>query len=429
MWVSSVPILEEILHSKVKNASRDELEKITEHARYYVQNDSFTEALRILRTSNLCIIVGIPGIGKTILVEMLLLHFVDLDYEIVKVTGDIAEAIGLDHKNEKRVFYYDDFLGQTPLSPKLNKNEDQRLIDFIDAIRRSKRSKLILTTREYILNQARSFYEKIARSKFEGETCVVELSKYTRMNRAKILYNHLFFSDAANEFKASMLQDRSYLRIIDHKNYNPRIVDLMTQRARLKEIDPKKYVDFFVANLENPSEIWRHAFDSHLSQAGKNILIVLGSLPTEVFLEDLEDAFSSFHAWLGRAYGIATTPSDFRQGLKELDGDLISTSRSNHRIIVQFRNPSVRDFIENHLAASKRELTALVNSIYFFEQLKRLWGPEESDVLRQVYRSVASSSISLHSISTASSSMAIPIARSSGTITTPATGSPIRMRS
>lgn len=135
------------------------METIREHAKYYVQNESFSEALKILNDHNFCVIAGIPGIGKTILAEMLSLHFVNLGYDIVKIDGDISEANSIDYINQKRIFYYDDFLGQTSLSEKLNKNEDQKILDFIQSIKRSKVSKLILTTREYILNQAQISYE------------------------------------------------------------------------------------------------------------------------------------------------------------------------------------------------------------------------------------------------------------------------------
>lgn len=90
LWMASTAIFEEILNTKLKNASRDELEKIRAHAKFYVQNDSFRKALRILDTHNFCIIAGIPGIGKTILAEMICLYFVNLGYEAVKVTGDIS---------------------------------------------------------------------------------------------------------------------------------------------------------------------------------------------------------------------------------------------------------------------------------------------------------------------------------------------------
>src|SRR5258708_31383991 len=101
------------------------------------------------------------------------------------------------------------------------------------AIKRSRVSKLILTTREYILNQSKLVYEKIDRTRFDVETCVIDLSKYTRLNRAKILFNHIYFSRLPSTFRNGLLNDRSYLRIIDHPNYSPRIIESLTDIAQL----------------------------------------------------------------------------------------------------------------------------------------------------------------------------------------------------
>src|SRR5437867_6761288 len=103
-------------------------------------------------------------------------------------------------------------------------------------MRKSRVSKLILTTREYILNQVRSRYEKLARSDFRMETCVIDLSKYTGLNRAKILFNHVYFSDLPGSYKEALLVNRNYLTILDHENYNPRIAELMTESSMLAEI-------------------------------------------------------------------------------------------------------------------------------------------------------------------------------------------------
>ncbi len=383
LWLSSIPVFEEILHNKVKNISRDALEKISLHAKYYVQNESFPEALKILDKHNFCIIAGIPGIGKTILAEMLLLHFIDHEYEIVKITGDISEASSLDHSIQKRIYYYDDFLGQTSLSEKLNKNEDQKLLDFMFTIRHSKKSKLILTTREYILNQARMIYEKIARVKVEGETCIIDLSKYTRLNRAKILFNHIYFSDLPKGYKDSLLKQKRYLEIIDHENYNPRIIDLMTQFSRIDSIAPNNYSRAFMSNLNNPLEIWRHAFEEQLSNKSRNLLLVMTSMPEDLFLEDLDEAFKSFHYEQAKEFNYETTPKDFKSALKEIDGNFISTEKSNERIIIRFHNPSIKDFLENYLSDNEYELQNLVKTASFCEQMMILWdfnsyGPETS---------------------------------------------------
>src|SRR5207248_9271019 len=59
LWLSSTTVFEEILHSKVRNVSRQSLEKICARSRLYVQNDSFAEALALLDAHNVCIIAGI----------------------------------------------------------------------------------------------------------------------------------------------------------------------------------------------------------------------------------------------------------------------------------------------------------------------------------------------------------------------------------
>ncbi|MBA4373358.1 MAG: hypothetical protein C0402_10930 [Thermodesulfovibrio sp.] len=379
LWFNSMPIFEEILHGKVKNISRDTLERIRLHAKYYVQNESFQKALQILDKQHFCIIAGIPGIGKTILAEMLCLYYIDQEYEMVKITGDISEARTLDHTIQKRIFYYDDFLGQTSLAEKFNKNEDQSLLDFIFTIRQSKLSKLILTTREYILNQARLAYEKIARERFDGETCVIDLSKYTRMNRAKILFNHIYFSDLPMTYKEALLRKRHYLQIIDHKNYNPRIIDLMTQFHRISHISPSAYFEDFMGHLENPLEIWRHAFEEQLSRQARHVLLVMVTLPEEIFLEDLEEAFHIFHSHQAKEYNFETTADDFVRAIKEVEGNFLSSEKSRDNTVIRFHNPSVRDFLEKYLSANDRVLHALIESATFFDQGLLLWESKGSD--------------------------------------------------
>lgn len=379
LWFNSMPIFEEILHGRVKNISRDALEKISLHVKYYVQNESFQRALQILDKHHFCIIAGIPGIGKTILAEMLCLYYIDQDYEMVKITGDISEARSLDHTIKKRIYYYDDFLGQTSLAEKFNKNEDQNLLDFIFTIRQSKLAKLILTTREYILNQARLVYEKIARERFDGETCVIDLSKYTRMNRAKILFNHIYFSDLPKAYKKALLRKRNYLQIIDHQNYNPRIIDLMTQFHRIGHILPSVYFDDFMGHLENPLEIWRHAFEEQLSRQARHVLLVMVTLPEELFLEDLQEAFHVFHSHQAKEYNFETTPHDFERAIKEVEGNFLSSEKSRNNTIIRFHNPSVRDFLEKYIASNDYVLHALIEASIFFDQGLLLWESKGSD--------------------------------------------------
>ena len=376
LWLFSLPLLQEVLHSAIKNLAAFELEKIRERAKLYVQNESFEQAVDILDRHNFCVIAGPPGIGKTTLAEMLVLHYSRAGYEIVKVSQDIDEAWSLKTRDSKQVFYYDDFLGQTSASEKLLKNEDQRLLDFVGAVRKSSGLKLILTTREYILKQAYQQYESLERYGLDSQKCIVDLEKYNRLNRAQILYNHLYFSSLPKPFFEDIVRDSHYLQIIDHPNYNPRIVQFMTDQAFLSDVDPSHYTQNFLANLKNPLRVWEHAFSNHLSQRARNVLIVMASLPERVFLEDLQNAFESYNSSFSNLYRTGTGPQDFRKSLKELEGDFLSSQADSGSIIVGYKNHSARDYIEQYLRQSDAEVEILVSSAVFFEQLRVLWeGP------------------------------------------------------
>src|SRR5256885_8532737 len=71
---------------------------------------------------------------------------------------------------------------------KFRKNEDDRLLNFISQIRTSRQKRLVLTTREYILEQARQRYERLARSDVE-----LQDRKSTRLNSSHLVISYAVF--------------------------------------------------------------------------------------------------------------------------------------------------------------------------------------------------------------------------------------------
>jgi len=143
LWVGSAGVLDSILNAGTHIVTQEEIERTIGAARMYVRNPSFDEALKILKEQQVCIISGLPGIGKTTLAQMLLLYFLKRKFDIVKIESDISEARKVGYSTKRRFYYYDDFLGQTAQADKLNKNEDQKIIDFMRSIHESKGSLLV----------------------------------------------------------------------------------------------------------------------------------------------------------------------------------------------------------------------------------------------------------------------------------------------
>lgn len=366
LWLSSTTVLEEILHSKILNQTKFTLQDISDRASVYVANQSFNNALDILKEYNYVIIAGNPGIGKTTLANMLVLHYLKTNFDFIDVSYDISEAYSMPDRKGPRVYLYDDFLGRTAIEEKLRKNEDHRLFDFISSIRKSKNSKLILTTREYILHQAQAIYEILNGPIFDRPQCIVDLSQYTRPIRAQILYNHLYFSQLPKEFVEEIVRQATFLKIIDHPNYSPRIIEYMTDPMWIDSDKSSMYPSVFLQNLKEPHLIWKQVFNNQITDEAREILLVLGSLPREIFLDDLKCATMRFF----KIRGHNTTDYKIGRALSELQGNFIIIRQDKGNNIISFHNPSIQDFIESYIDNKPMLLEFLIKSAYYYEQVQ-----------------------------------------------------------
>jgi DNA polymerase III delta prime subunit len=374
LWLTSAAVLERVLNAGIFSESDRHLERIRQRLSRYVSNPSLQRAQEVLEKSHFCIVAGIPGIGKTTLAEVLLTDLVDRHgYSAYRVTHDLSELQAIKNPKSKQVFYFDDFLGKTALD-KLQKNEDQRLVELLEEVAENSNWRFILTTREYILNMARQHYEAFAHPPVEFKMCVINLSDYTRPARAKILlYNHIYFSDLPREYKLALLEDRGYEKILGHRNYNPRVIEHMTQARHAGTVAPTIYLREFLDNLDNPSRIWEHAFRHQISEAARHLLLALTTLADETKLENLEQAFHTFYEFRRQTFGFPTKPGDWVDALRELDGNFIKTRKIGKDIVVSFHNPSIRDFMELSLEKTGSDALDLLRGAHFHEQYVALW--------------------------------------------------------
>ncbi len=260
LWLSSTTILDKILNSKLYNIAHFEEDEIKEIIKLYVQNDSYPEALKILKQFHYLIISGIPGIGKTTLARILVYHLLSEEFdEFIYLSDSISDAIEMYREGKRQVFLFDDFLGKNFLEIKPNINEESRLLKFIEKIKKSNDKALILTTREYILNQAKTTYEIFDSKDLEIAKCILDLSKYTKLVKAQILYNHLFFSEISGNALASLINSKKYLELIDHPNYSPRIIETVIKNRLWEDVSSDEFPELFKQFFDNPESVWLHA--------------------------------------------------------------------------------------------------------------------------------------------------------------------------
>jgi len=370
LWLASTTVLQAIVNSDVYSRSREFAEVLQQGLPLYVQNVSFTEAMDILEKHRVCVVAGIPGIGKTMLGDVLVAAHISNGYEPIVISGDVEEAWRVFDSEAKQVFYYDDFLGQTSFREKFEKNEEARLIEFMAAVARRPSKRFILTTREYILQQATTEYEKLRRVNEDFSKLIIDLEDYTRLDRARILYNHLYFSDIETAVIVGALRDKRYLTIIAHKNYNPRLIQAVTKLAsREDSLDADAFYEFFIRNLDNPAEIWSHAFRNQLSSHSRALLLLMLSLPRRVLLRELDAAATEY---FDRRLGSARGTYDVVELLRQLEGNFCAIEPAGLDHLVSFHNPSIRDYLRNFLNARRDEYLALLESALYVDQVQLL---------------------------------------------------------
>jgi hypothetical protein len=373
LWLTSETVLRRVLDAGIFSDSEAHLDRVRTRLRRYVPNPSFERGRALLQKSHYCIIAGIPGIGKTTLAEVLLADLVDRKgFEAFRIAHHLDEIRSVKNSKRKQVFYFDDFLGKTALE-KLEKNEDQRLVELIEEVQSNENWRFILTTREYILNSAKFRYEAFAHPGVDFTLCVIKLDDYTRPVRAKILYNHIYFSEMPKTHKLAILRDRNYEQVLKHRNYNPRVVEYMTQSQHASAMAPSLYLNEFIGSLDHPTRIWDHAFRYQISEAARHLLLVSSTMPTEVLLADLETAFWTFYRFRQARFGFSTLSGDWNDALKQLDGNFLVTQRYGSTIFVSLHNPSVRDFLEDFLSNSESDVVDLIQGAHFYEQYVTLW--------------------------------------------------------
>jgi hypothetical protein len=375
LWFTSEAVLSRVLHNDVFVQSMLTEDELKRKLGLYVRTDCFDKARKKLDSERVCILSGVPGVGKTTLAEMLLVEYLMKDWQVISIHQNVAEGLRLFSQNRasKQVFYYDDFLGQISTGEKLGKNEDRALLQLIEAVSRTANKRFILTTREYILAQARAEHEHLARANINLYRFVVSCDDYSDIDKARILANHLYFANVPQEHIAELVENRTYRHIISHRNYNPRIIEWMTKASEIKAIRPKKYPAAFMEGLENPAELWTHAFENQISEAARHLLLVLGSCGDGLMLADLQQAFEAFYFGRAKQYGFPASPSCFKKALEELEGNFIRIERNGTEIVASCHNPSVLDFLNEWFGYHATDVADLLRYALFFEQVERLF--------------------------------------------------------
>jgi len=370
LWISSATVLVHLLNNAIMGRSDAMLSEIVEKSRIFVQTCNFKWAVDKLNQLGTVIITGQAGIGKTTLAEQLILFYAKNGFEFLCVAHDIHEAEQAYVPDRAQLFYFDDFLGKNYLEA-LSGHEGSQIVNFIKRIHRDRATKkFVLTSRSTILNQGRILNDAFDNGNVNRNEMEIKLQSLSSLDKAYILYNHIWHSGLSPEHVESFYVDKRYHRVIGHRNFNPRIIQFITDPQRLIDIPAEAYWNHIANLLDNPTRIWEHPFDAQLDDFGRFLVLLVAFNGSDILEQDLARAYAvglrmPEHANFkgNREFGFV---------VRHLSNSLLTRVMAGEKRSYKLFNPSLGDFLLHRYAKDSALLETLFKCLRSLNTIKIL---------------------------------------------------------
>lgn len=386
LWLNSTDILSEISNQNIFIDCDSLLYDIEKDKHLFIQTLAYDECLEALDKYGTIMLLGAPGVGKTMTSKMLVLYYAANDYRIRYTTNgdisDIKKSLSVD-KDKKEIVLLDDCLGQYYFNMK--DTQAGELIALLKYIHSNPNKKLIMNSRVTIFKEAQRQSIELGKMVEEKEfkMYTINMDAITLKEKARIFYNHLYYQNLPDEYFLSIVTDKGYWKIIRHPNYTPRIIEFVCLKSRYSTVTSEKYLAYILTVLENPKDIWENEYDHRLKEVDRILVSTLFSLT---------DTFISFEL-LKKCYNyrISTNPrvdktkDQFSETVSRLQGSFIKLIDVNSELHVGIINPSVNDFMSHRLKTSPTEAEDLRNSIISVQQVHRLLNKKADEFLKEKF--------------------------------------------
>ena len=371
-------IFDSLRRSAVKYFDEDINEKLDV---FFVKTGFYIEALKAMQEAGIVILVGMPGIGKTITSKMIAQEYKAKGYKILYShehnIGNANHFLKEEAPREQLLIILNDFLGQYYTEYKMSEAKTQIASEIgrlFSLVKSRGNVKLLINTRGIIYQEAMQNGKfRSAIENYDNNIREIQMTDLRHEDKLLILYNHLKrayeYGYLPTEYYMSVVQNREFIKISMHENFIPRIIEYVTGKKFIAGFQADDYVSRIFNVLDNPSIIWEEEYEK-LDDIDRICLNTLFSLTnTNVPVGILHACFNNRIKHLN----CDTTINHFAKVLGRLSESLVNIEESNGVARIGVMNPSINDFLAGYLPGVEEEIIDIVNHSLYYEQIERLF--------------------------------------------------------
>jgi len=379
LWILSTNILQDIYSNDIFIDCEVLLSNIHLDEKFFVQTVAYDRALECLAKKKTLFITGNPGVGKTITSKMIVLYYATNGYR-VRYTTDGTDLSALkralsQNKEVKEIILLDDCFGQAYFNMK--ETQSNELLSLIKHVNISENKRLILNSRVTIYREAQVRTPELVKSfdNKEYKVHIIDMSAMSDIDKAKILYNHLYFNNVKGEYFESIKQNKNYRKIVNHPNYNPRIIEFVSSPHRYSNVSPSDYFEYILGHLNNPSKVWDDEYERRLSKVDRMLVTSLFSLTDTT--APLDFVNQCFNARIQSLPEVDLTINQFQNSLSRLQQAFVKIVDEKNKRTLSMVNPSINDYIRSRINTNTAEKEDLINTAASVMQLQKMLTPDE----------------------------------------------------
>lgn len=329
--------------------------------RYFVETHIFAEARGVLVDKHVVLIHGLPGVGKTtnsvFLAKMLYASLTqgNQQNDTYILECDVGEAVKVKERyqreykdsNKRLIVIFDDFLGRSELTT--NDTKRRAIVNLFQVALKSSQLYLILNTRTQILNEANvedflfgEFTRKLDKKQIQ---LLVDMSSITPIERARMTRSAFerAYNLSDNDDKKALVEGyetirnrTDYMQIINHKNFNPRLIELLTNHFG-EESEQTSLLEYALKSMDRPKSLYEELFAKLTSDQRRYLFLLISFRLSNVCYSEFETALRQLNF---------STDVDFSKIKNQLLGAWIkSVSTDAAHEYLDTINPSVFDYL------------------------------------------------------------------------------------